>query len=201
MKRIFLGFMLAMLPVNLSLAATHTWDVTFSATPFFSAFGQPVPADPVTGEFQITLDDAAISLDQTAGITLVSLNGIVLDSALSFTYSAAGVVGESDPGEFVVGGAFDGAAHVQFSPSTNDFWLFIPDFLTSPTLQQMGYSQTAVDDDNLFFTEGNDGVVDVSLVTSTPGVPEPSTWGLLGLGFGGVALVGMRRRKSPVFAF
>jgi hypothetical protein len=33
------------------------------------------------------------------------------------------------------------------------------------------------------------------------GVPEPSTWGLLGLGFGALALVGMRKRRRQSLAF
>ena len=34
----------------------------------------------------------------------------------------------------------------------------------------------------------------------TSGVPEPSTWALLGLGFGGLALAGFRRNKTARFA-
>ena len=37
-------------------------------------------------------------------------------------------------------------------------------------------------------------------VTDAPPVPELSTWAMLGLGFGGLALVAARRRKTPIAA-
>jgi len=60
--------------------------VTFTASGFTSAFGEPVPTDPVTGSFTITFDPTQTYVDQTVGITLNSLN-ISLGSTLAFDYS------------------------------------------------------------------------------------------------------------------
>src|SRR5271168_1696950 len=98
--------------------------VTFSASGFTSAFGQPVPTDPVTGSFTITFDPTQTYIDQTIGITLKSLN-ISLGSALAFDYSPTGNThGAAD--ELVVGGLQEGADSVLLSPTVfDDFDLHI----------------------------------------------------------------------------
>jgi hypothetical protein len=45
------------------------------------------------------------------------------------------------------------------------------------------------------YTEGTDG----GTVTITSAVPEPATWGLMLLGFGGIGMA-MRRRRRPLLA-
>jgi hypothetical protein len=89
----------------------------------------------------------------------------------------------------IVGGIEDGAINVQFNPPTDDFWLHIFAFSTAPTYQQVGYSQTALEDENLFDT--NSGSVVVTPVT--PSVPEPSTWAMMLLGFTGVGFLAYRK--------
>jgi len=81
--------------------------VTFTASGFTSAFGQPVPTDPVTGSFTITFDPTQTYTDQTVGITLKSLN-IGLGTALAFDYSPTDN-GNGAADELVVGGLEDGA--------------------------------------------------------------------------------------------
>jgi hypothetical protein len=95
-------------------------------------------------------------------------------------------------GVLVVGGVENGAAVVQFDPSTNDFWLFIKNFGTAPAFKQLGYSQTAVSDFNLFYTPdpGGTGSVTVTPLTS---VPEPATWTLLLAGFAALGFLGSRQ--------
>ena len=164
--------------------------VTFSASGFERDAGpDPAPVDPVTGSFTISFDPTLIYTDETAGITITpgSLN-IVLDSALSFSYNASGSGLPS--GTLVVGGLSDGAQQVQFSPSTNDFWLFINNFATSPSFDQVGYSQTSLSIANLFDTHS--GTVTVTPITPG-GVPEPSTWAMLLGGFAGLSFLGYRR--------
>jgi PEP-CTERM motif len=165
--------------------------VTFSASSLtVGAGGDPAPVDPVTGSFTISFDPTLTYTDQTAGITLDSLN-IALGSALSFSYNAPG--SGLPPGTLVVGGLSDGAQMVQFAPSTDDFWLFITNYATAPSYLQLGYSQTAVSSANLFFTPDPGGTGSVTVTPITTSVPEPATWAMMLAGFVGLSLVGYRR--------
>jgi hypothetical protein len=184
-----LGFVLLAVaaPANGSMT---TYDVTFSANTFqVGAGSDPAPVDPVTGEFKITLDPTVSVVNDTADISLVSLN-IALGSALSFTYNPA-ADGPFVPGTLRVGGLFDGADSIQFDPSTNDFWLQIPSFTTAPAFEQLGYTQTSVSSDNLFYTLNQTGSVDVTPLAT----PEPTS---LCLASFGLAMWGdsSRRRKA-----
>jgi hypothetical protein len=163
-------------------AATLTEDVSFTASGFTSAFGQPVPVDPVNGDFTITYDPTKSYMDSTVGISFKSLN-LALDSPLSFSYSpnaqtVDGVLFAA--GELVVSGSAGGVM-VQFAPPSNDFWLHVDDFASSPTFDQVGYSQVASGgSENLFFTEAPTGTGSVTL---TP-VPEPAAWAMILVGVG-----------------
>ncbi len=167
-----------------------TYDVTFSANSFQVGVGSdPAPVDPVTGEFKITLDPTVSVVNDTADISLISLN-LALDSALAFTYNPA-VDGPFSPGTLRVGGVENGADSVQYSPSTNDFWLQITSFTTAPAFEQVGYSQTSVSSANLFYTLNQTGSVDVTPLAT----PEPTSFGLASFG---LAMWGIssRRRKA-----
>jgi hypothetical protein len=171
-------------------AAVQTDNISFSAGGFISVYGQPVPTDPVTGSFAITFDPTLTYTDSTAGITLDSLN-IPLGSALSFSYSLTG------GGELVVGGIADGAGAIQISPSTDDFYLHIFTFTTTPTFQQLGYSEAALNPSYFYndLTNGGSGSVSVTAV------PEPTTWAMMLLGFAGLGFAGYRRTKQAVPEF
>jgi len=73
-------------------AAFVTYDVSFTADTFQVGSGiDPAPVDPVIGSFTITLDPSVAVANETAGITLNTLN-IALGSALSYSFDpAAGV--------------------------------------------------------------------------------------------------------------
>jgi hypothetical protein len=190
---------IALMSASSASAAPQTYDVSFSGTGFTSQFGQPA-VDPVNGSFTITFDPALTYTDATAGITLNSLD-IALSSPLAFDYSPTGNVnGAAD--ELVVGGSADGACCVIFSPTpTNDFWLHILTFTAAPVFQQLGYSQSSTGSPSLFFTDaasGGSGLVTVENVTPTPGVPEPSTWAMLLLGFAGLGFAGYRASRKSV---
>jgi hypothetical protein len=163
--------------------------VTFSASNFTVGSGSnPAPVDPVTGSFEISFDPTQTYTDETAGITLDTLN-IALGSALSFSYSTTG----SFAGILVVGGINDGASSIIFNPSTDDFWLFINNYATAPSFKQLGYTQTSVSTDNLFFTPDPGGTGSVTVTPITSGVPEASTWAMLLAGFAGLGLLGYRQ--------
>jgi hypothetical protein len=182
-----LGFVLLAVaaPAN---GGMMTYDVTFSANSFqVGAGSNPAPVDPVTGEFKITLDPTVSVVNDTADISLTSLN-IALGSALAFTYNPA-VDGSFSAGTLRVGGLYDGADAIQFDPSTNDFWLQIASFTTAPAFSQLGYTQTSVSSDNLFYTLNQTGSVDVTPLAT----PEPSS---LCLASFGLALLGIRSRRK-----
>jgi PEP-CTERM motif len=168
--------------------------VTFTASGFTSAFGQPVPSDPVTGSFTITFDPTQTYVDQTSGITLNSLN-ISLGSALAFDYSPTGNT-HGDADELVVGGLQAGADSVFLSPTVfDDFYLHILTYSLTPTFQQVGYTtSSATANSNYFFTDLPDsGAGTVTVTPITSGVPEPSTWAMMLAGFAGLGLLGYRK--------
>jgi hypothetical protein len=183
-------------------AAIETFDISFNAAGFFTANGpSPAPVDPVTGSFKITFDPNAATpyVDSTSGITNASIN-IPVDSAFAFSYSTTG----PDAFELVVGGANAGAGVVNFF--TNDFYLHILDFTTSPTFQQLGYttSNGGYYYNNPLGVGGpviGSGSATVTPVTPTSSVPEPSTWAMMLLGFAGLGFAGYRKaHQGSVFA-
>ena len=142
-----LVFVMPIVASTFASAATVSYLVQFTASGFTSNFGQPVPRDPVTGSFVITFDTTQTYTDSTSGIILDNLN-LSLDSAISFSYN-------SIVGELIVGGIADSTEQIQYFPPTNDFWLHIYTFTTTPTFQQLGYTQTSVPgaNGNLFYTD------------------------------------------------
>jgi hypothetical protein len=173
--------------------STITEDVKFTADMFQVGVGsKPAPVDPVIGEFKITLDPTVATVDDTADISLISLN-IVLGSQLSFTYKPT-ADSPYAAGTLRVGGLFDTADAVQYSPSTNDFWLQIGNFATTPTFIQVGYSQTSVSGANLFYTLNATGTVDVSQLSSS--VPEPTSLCLVGLGLASLTVRQLRLKRK-----
>ena len=167
--------------------------VTFTASGFTSAFGEPVPTDPVTGSFTISFDPTQTYVDQTIGITLKTLN-ISLGSALAFDYSPTGNTnGAAD--ELVVGGLQAGAGSVYLSPTVyDDFYLHILTYSSTSTFQQVGYTtSSATPDTNYFYTDlPNSGAGSVTL-TPIMAVPEASTWAMMLAGFAGLSFLGYRR--------
>lgn len=180
-------------------AATVDELVSFTVGGFTSAFGEPVPTDPVTGSFTISFDPTMTYTDETTGIVLKSLN-IGLDSALSFDYSPTGN-GNGAADELVVGGLEDGASSISLGSTGADFYLHLLTFTSSPTFQQLGYRPAeTTSNSNYFYTPTNDdglpaeGVTfSVTAVPVTPSVPEPSTWAMMALGFASIGFLACRK--------
>jgi PEP-CTERM motif len=161
-------------------AATITDDVKFSAT--VPAVQTP-PVDPVVGDFTITFDPTLDYVNETAGITGKSLN-IALDSAFAFSYSTS-------DGILRVGGIENGVSEID--GFTNDFFLDIGDIATTPLFFGLSYVQGT---NQVFDSLRTDGSVDVTPVS--PGVPEPSTWVMMLLGFAGLGVAGYRASRNNV---
>lgn len=172
-------------------AATVTKVVDFSANSFVDGALTPgvAPVDPVIGQFTITLDSALTVADQTAGITLGSLN-IALGSSLAYNY-------DSVTDRLEVGGIASGANTVTFSPAQNDFWLFINGFLSgAPVFDQVGYAQVSAGN-KIFFTLNGTGSVTVrDPAPSVPAVPLPASLPLLLAAIGGAAVLRRPRRSG-----
>jgi PEP-CTERM motif len=211
MRRIsayFLGAALALGATSGAHAALVRGLVFFSGAGFTSAFGNPVPVDPVIGSFFITFDPTQTYTDETSGITLNSLN-IGLDSALSFDYSPTGN-GNGAADELVVGGLEDGASSISLGSTGADFYLHIFTFSTDATYGQIGYSPNSGGEDNTsyFYTPAlGDGLPAPGVVGSVtvfpappPSVPEPSTWAMLMLGFASLGFLAYRNRGTPAAA-
>jgi hypothetical protein len=170
-------------------AASTTYNVSFSANNFqVGSGGDPAPVDPVMGDFTITLDPTMDVENSTDGITLNDLY-IALGSQLCYTYKTA-ADGAFPPGTLRVGGLNAGSDVIIFDPSTDDFWLFIDDFTGTPQFNQLGYTQTSVSNNNLFYTLDQTGSVSARVV-----VPEPATLFTIGLGFACLGII-RRRRKG-----
>jgi hypothetical protein len=201
MKNLIVGFAAAAvfsgtlsivaMPPTTATASTMTYDVAFSATNFTSVYGGlPVPTATVTGSFTITFDPTQNYTDEVANITLHSLN-ITLGSALSFTYDK-----NSNGGFLTVGGLETGAFTVFAGglggspPPSDDFFLNIRNVLTTPELRVLGYSQSAIEDQNFFRTDLVSGAMELS------GVPLPTALPLFASGLGVIGLLGWRRKRK-----
>jgi hypothetical protein len=173
-------------------AANVYLDVTFTATDFTTCscgVGGPPPESTVTGEFLILFDPTQTYNDVTTGITLENLN-ISLGSPLGFNYTPTGTgpFGEL-PGNLYVGGTSDDAGRIFIPPSPvqDNFYLQIDNIVTTPSFDQLGYTQVAAGQNFYYDVSGlNEGTVSVTNAT-----PEPASVALLGCSL--LALGAIRR--------
>jgi hypothetical protein len=174
-------------------ASTVTYDIDFTAGPFnASSLDGGIPGTPptsVSGSFALTIDTSQPYTNETAGITLNSL-GVTASEGLAFTYpftvplySDVLVIGGSSPTAGTVGGG------------TNNFYLQIADFSTTPTFLQFGYTVADAADD-YFYTSQGDGSVSVTLAPT----PLPAAFPLFAAGLGAMGLIGCRRKRKNAAA-
>jgi hypothetical protein len=188
---------------------TETYD--FTLTNFVDIINNAVaPIATVTGSFTVTFDPLVSVSNQTTGFTFNTTPGLASDSPIGFT-----VFGASTPtgdATIAVGGTAAGANEV--FGNTNDPIVFfdIPDasdpadaslvicsqpgfscgnFTGNETVFASGYALAGTS--SVFFAT-NETVT----VPPATGVPEPSTWAMMGLGFAGLAFMGYRRKDKMV---
>ena len=152
-------------------AALVTTTFNFAAT----GFGPPAPTDPVLGSFTINFDDAVNATNQTAGISLNSLN-IPFTGNLAFTYT-------TDPGGnfLTIGSDLNGANDVQLS--TQDFRLQLFSVASGAPFQYQGFD----------YSDGTANVFESVTVTA---VPLPAAVWLLGAGLFGLTPFARRRKAE-----
>jgi len=193
-KKSFLLAIMVALPLNYAHATMVTEVVSFSANSFQSfPSGAPSPTDPVTGSFYITFDPTQTYTNNTTNISLKNLN-IALGSSLSFSYSPT--ITGFPAGTLRVGGLFNGSDAIQYSPATNDLWLYINNFNTnSPQFQQVGYSQVSLGNYQ-YYTVNQTGSVTVSPV------PLPASLSLFAsaIGMSGLFTRWRKRRAAALVA-
>ena len=123
------------------LAAAQTAEATvitrtfnFTASGFRTPSGPAAPVDPVTGSVTVTWDNAAnIATDQTAGVTVNSLN---------FPHGTVGINYDTGSDERDVGDTLNGVAG--WNPGTTDFLLAILGSSTAtPDFVFFGYTTIA----------------------------------------------------------
>lgn len=186
-------------------AAVITRTYAFSLSDFEIALGSnPPPLPEVSGVVTLTFDDAVSFSGQTTGISIADYVGPALGSTLAFSsFGGAGdshgiAIGGLANGVTLIGsGNSDIVLQFRFADTSFDN-PFLPlcsaGFAcgsAAPTTFASGYTLAGTSGGWLA-REGS-----VSLVAV--GVPEPSSWALMILGFGGLGTV-LRRRPWPAAA-
>jgi len=183
-------------------ATTLHYDVSFFGSNFTGSPGGTANPAVVQGTFSVNLDPTLDYTNQTSGITASSIN-LTVDSALAFSY-------DHTTDEFTIGGSANGASVVQFSPATNDFWLFIHHFsalFPNSEMFQLGYAQTTLGD-NVFFTpqlsghplDNPNGYAFVTTTGPVATTPIPAGLPLFLTALGSVGALFVARRRSGVLA-
>jgi hypothetical protein len=152
-------------------AAVIVVNGNFTATDWDVYFGEPsAPIDPLSMSYTVTFDDA---LTYEADTTLLTILGSNNPYPVTFSYSPSfGVIVIATDGD--VGGC---------SHPAETFCAFVSDFATGTP----------------FFVEqspaGGGGWVAGTITGGAPGIPEPTSWGLMIAGFG-LAGTALRRRTA-----
>ena len=175
-------------------ASTMTYDISFTsgsfnAAPFIGPAGTP-PAS-VSGDFTLTIDTSQVYNNQTSGITLNSL-GVTASEGLAFSYPLTyGPYSDI----LVIGGSSPTAGTV--SAGTNNFYLQIEDFSTTPTFLQFGYTVANPAEDYFYTNQLNGSVTVTPVVSSTP---LPAALPLFATGLGAMGFFGWRRKRKAAVA-
>ena len=167
-------------------AAIITKDFNFTGVGFHSLFGGGVPpTDPVIGSVTITFDTNQSVSNRTTGITLNSLN-LALGSAISFSYFAA-------TNGLLIGGANLGTNTL--SVGTDDFVIDVSQATTNtPMFNYLTYTLATQP------TKAYQTFTVSPTVAGAGGVPEPHSWVLAIIGFGGIGAMLRRRGRATSVA-
>jgi hypothetical protein len=187
---------------------TETYD--FTLTNFVDIINNAVaPIPTVTGSFTVTFDPLVSVANQTTGFTFNTTPGLVSDSPIGFSvFGASSPTGDAT---IAVGGTENGANEV--AGETNDPIVFFnipnasdPADASLVICSQPGFTCGNFSGNETVFASGYAlaGTTSVFFATTetvitppvTPGVPEPSTWAMIILGFAGLGFMGYRRKDK-----
>jgi hypothetical protein len=173
-------------------AETITLDISFTASGAYNNTtntGKPPIADSISGNFEVTFDNAKTYTSTYSGVT-GGVNGLTLDGALGFEYDGKTSEDQLAIGQDVFGANNPGDAVGIVIGGTNDFSLIINNVQSDHPSLGVEYAE---DGGQLYsFTSGT--------LSVTRAVPESSTWAMMMLGFCGVGAMTYRRRKRAALA-
>ena len=161
----------------LVLSPTVVTSVTPPASGTFGNSFNPTPTTPIalglfTDNFVIDLTNNSLT---NGGLISVSLGG---GNNIDFTCQACSV-------------RLDSTLFSLMSTGTLDV------FTLNPTLLTAGQHTLSVTGN---IVTGPSASYSGTINFAVPGVPEPATWAMMLLGFGGIGLTMRRRRQAPAFA-
>jgi hypothetical protein len=183
---------------------TETYDFTLSNfVDIINNAAAPIPT--VTGSFTVTFDPLVSVSNQTTGFTFNTTPGLVSDSPIGFTvFAASSSTGDT---EIAVGGTENGANEV--GEGSNDPIVFFnipnasdPADASLVVCSQPGFTCGNFTGNETVFASGYalGGTSSVFFATTeavtSAGVPEPATWAMMLVGFGGLGGA-MRARRKP----
>lgn len=161
----------------------RTFDVTASSFALISGSSAPAPVDPVDLNFTLLIDTSmSVTSPSTAGFTINSFNLPDPPYSLEYTY-------DSGTGYLTV--ATYPAANDSCAVGVASYCVTVAD-LTGDA--PVGYGATQTTDSGGIWQTGNISVT----ASAIGGVPEPSTWALMLIGFGGVGWLVSRRRRGEI---
>ncbi len=200
MRKLATGLALAVLSATSASAANQTFDVTFSANSFSSISFNPPPVDPVTGSFRITFDTTKTYLNDTADIQAQDAQHRYLVTLVASPTQPPGCREQSAPDQLVVGGLQDGRCACAIQPRQQRL-LAVYRQRRRPTRASIRSAtrrpaSTATTCSSPTISTGSIGVTPVI----PSGMPEPSTWAMMLLGFAGLGYAGFRRTPKPSLA-
>ena len=171
-------------------AATVTREFTLAASGFSNFFNEPPPFTSLTASFRVTYDAAGNGFmgapDRFSAVTSQGVNAGPFSATPGFGYLQPSVSSPSP--RIAVGGELNGV-NVQLN-RTDDFFFSFDAGVRGPTRAMLSF--TTADDTAGFIA--SDAIV--TPVAVAAGVPEPTAWAVMLLGFGvlGVALRQARTR-------
>ena len=159
-------------PITQANAAVVTKTYSITATKFEAG----APTDPVTGIFTFTFDNAAF-------ITPPSPNGLTV-TGFNVPYAGPALFSFTKGSDMLIVGNNIGLGSYTVGPATPGFGFAMLGISSTPTISNLTYSANGK-----LWHSSNVAVAEVAAV------PEPATWALMMLGFGGVGYAVRRKPK------